>query len=142
MAGVAEQRQRGGFVGEQAGAALEHRAVDVDALGPVAHALRQSRGQRHRARRVGTMEQVQPDIGAGPVELGRDLLGPELHEPDLGSVSAIRVTIWSATITDSRSSAVRSAAIVAYSDRTTSMPASDPAVASSVTAPFDRSINW
>ena len=44
--------------------------------------------------------------------------------------------IWSATMSDRFSSAVCSAATVAYSELTMSIPASDPAVASSTTVPF------
>ena len=50
-----------------------------------------------------------------------------------------RATIWSARMTLSRSSALCSAARVAYSLLTTSIPTSDPAVASSTTAPVAAS---
>ena len=53
-----------------------------------------------------------------------------------------RATIWSATMSARFSSAVCSAATVAYSELTMSMPASDPAVASSTTVPLPRSTSW
>ena len=61
----------------------------------------------------------------------------------LGGVRAAnvarRATIWSATTVARRSTALCSAATVAYSELTTSIPASDPAVASSTTAPVASS---
>ena len=56
--------------------------------------------------------------------------------------SAIRVTMRSATSFERFSSAVCSAAMVAYSELTTSIPASDPAVASSRISPEPRSTSW
>src|SRR5690606_32402916 len=53
-----------------------------------------------------------------------------------------RVTIRSATSRERFSRAVCSAAIVANSEDTTSMPASEPAVASITIRPVERSTSW
>ncbi len=83
------------------------------------------------------IEKVEADCRVRPVERSAEgaLRRPHL-EPVRVAYSASRATIWSATASASHSAALCSAATVAYSELTTSTPASDPAVASSTTCPL------
>ena len=67
------------------------------------------------------------------------LAGLQRASPVRAMYKATRETIWSAISCERRSRAVCSAATVAYSELTTSIPASDPAVASRTTPPPPRS---
>ena len=101
-----------------------------------AERFEQSRAKRSRLRFVGAMEQVEADRRVGLVDRAADTepCSPSLRPGrSARRNSARRATIWSATMSERFSSAVCSAATVAYSELTISMPASDPAVASSTT---------
>ena len=95
-------------------------------------------GQRPRSRLVGAVEQVEADRGIGLLE--RPASGWPWR-PSLclrrGGVRTARAARPSGRRPPSPAAPARvcSAATVAYSELTTSMPASDPAVASSTTSP-------
>ncbi len=142
VARATEQRQRRRFAGEQPSIVLQRIALDIDALSIRPHRPAQPCGQVVCTRLIGAVEQEQANIRAGLVQPRADLCFARLHlVAELRAYRASRATIWSATMPDSRSSALRSAAIVAYSEPATSMPASDPAVASSTVCPVARSIS-
>ncbi len=137
----AEQRDRARLVAEANGIRAQLAAGQLDPLAGVGQQRDELVGRRRRARFVGSAEERDPRRlrrarrNRGEVALGR------LHVR-WRRVRLTRVMIRSATSFDRFSSAVCSAAIVANSDETTSMPASEPAVASTRIAPLDRSTSW
>src|SRR6185503_13891666 len=105
-----------------------------------AQRFRKQSRQSARARFVGSVEQEEAGVGRR-AQGALDLRPVRLHlvPPPRLANSATRVTIWSAISFDSRSRAVCSAATVAYSEPTASIPESEPAVASTSTVPFAAS---
>ena len=79
MARAAEQRDRGGFVGEQRRIGLELAARQIDPLGIGAERLVDPRSQRARTRFIRAIEQDQARGGVGLVERARDLARVSFH---------------------------------------------------------------
>src|SRR6185369_15327492 len=124
----------------------QRRRVGLDGLTKhhefvgVAEPLQQLAGKRARASFVGAMEQIEANGRIGPIKRLRQASPNRFHRPpEWRTNRARRETIWSAITWASRSCAVCSAATVAYSELTMSIPASDPAVASNTTSPVFKS---
>ena len=141
MARPAEQAARTRLVAQLRGVRLQHAAGKVDPLPP---AIGQGGGDLAAGfggtRLVRPAQEEQARGGGGFGQAEAELVPLGLHPPR--SVSASRVTMRSATISARFSNARSSAAIVAYSLLTTSIPASEPAVASSSTSPVPASTSW
>ena len=129
-----------GLVGQHRRIGLERPAGNRELLGP-AQPGKEPFAERARSGFVGAVEQIETRGRAGPVERSAKLILAAFIA--WGAVRAVKVasraTIWSATTSARRSTALCSAATVAYSELTMSIPASDPAVASSTTAPVASS---
>jgi hypothetical protein len=138
VAGIAEQRARPRLVAEQHGIAAQIGPGEFDRLARVVEQGDDVAGRVMDAGFVGTAQEEHPSCAGRTRRDGSEILLGRLH---CGSriCRASRVTIRSATTVARFSSAVFSAAIVAYSEPTTSMPASDPAVASTRMSPLARS---
>src|SRR5215218_10599166 len=121
------QRRRGGF----------YRCARDGELG-CTHRPQQPLRECSRLRLVGAMKQKESDLRVRLVDSAADRLAGRLHLAAAVRVpyKARRAAIWSASLSASCSSAVCSAATVAYSELTMSMAASDPAVSSRSTIPL------
>src|SRR5690606_37822562 len=141
VARAAEQRGRACLVAEPDRVGAQLGAVEVDALAGIGQQLDEpGRGSRG-AGFVGAAEEGDARLLRGARRLRREIALGRLHACSR-SATVSRVTIRSATSRERFSSAVCSAAMVANSEETTSMPASEPAVASTTMRPLERSTSW
>src|SRR5690606_133710 len=138
VASAAEQRDGARLVAEAHGIGTQLGTAELDPLAGIGQQGGELVGRSRRAGLVGAAEEGHARLVGGARRHAGEIALGRLHVR-WRRASVSRVTIRSATSLERFSSAVCSAAIVANSDETTSMPASDPAVASTTIDPLARS---
>ena len=138
---VTKQRARTSFIAQKRRVLLDVGTGQFDPLTCIGQKLSQRLRRRGSAGFIRPAEEEDATLINGAASGGSKILLRCLHCALSASrrVSATWRTIRSATSRARFSSAVCSAAMVAYSDETTSIPASEPDVASSRIAPLARS---